>query len=273
MTDRATLASMNARPVPHTSDAEIDTLNALCRRLAGFKNDVSLEWVDGFMTALLAGPRVVPPSEWLPAMFGDAFERTFADPDDVRQAMAALMGRWNVLARQLDPEALLDDPDQLRLAPLVVDYSDEVRAELVAEGRLTEEELVLLPPNGAVWAEGFLDATQAFAQDWPEPDVSTDEGQFYDDCLMGIVALTLDEANLAEYLAEYLAESHPDQMPSRDDLIDEACFCVQDLRIYWIDHAPRHAPIRVEPRPGRNDPCPCGSGKKYKKCCGAAAPH
>jgi len=22
-------------------------------------------------------------------------------------------------------------------------------------------------------------------------------------------------------------------------------------------------------RPGRNDPCPCGSGKKYKKCCGA----
>ncbi|MBI3279156.1 MAG: SEC-C domain-containing protein, partial [Acidobacteria bacterium] len=23
-------------------------------------------------------------------------------------------------------------------------------------------------------------------------------------------------------------------------------------------------------KPGRNDPCPCGSGKKYKKCCGAA---
>jgi len=23
------------------------------------------------------------------------------------------------------------------------------------------------------------------------------------------------------------------------------------------------------PQPGRNDPCPCGSGKKYKKCCGA----
>jgi uncharacterized protein YecA (UPF0149 family) len=26
-------------------------------------------------------------------------------------------------------------------------------------------------------------------------------------------------------------------------------------------------PIRVEKGPGRNDPCPCGSGKKYKKCC------
>ena len=27
-------------------------------------------------------------------------------------------------------------------------------------------------------------------------------------------------------------------------------------------------PVRVEKEPGRNDPCPCGSGKKYKKCCG-----
>jgi hypothetical protein len=32
--------------------------------------------------------------------------------------------------------------------------------------------------------------------------------------------------------------------------------------------APKEAPARVEPRPGRNDPCPCGSGKKYKKCHG-----
>ncbi|MCB9672679.1 MAG: YchJ family protein [Alphaproteobacteria bacterium] len=28
---------------------------------------------------------------------------------------------------------------------------------------------------------------------------------------------------------------------------------------------------RAEPKVGRNDPCPCGSGKKYKKCCGARA--
>jgi len=26
-------------------------------------------------------------------------------------------------------------------------------------------------------------------------------------------------------------------------------------------------PVRLGPRAGRNDPCPCGSGKKYKKCC------
>jgi len=28
--------------------------------------------------------------------------------------------------------------------------------------------------------------------------------------------------------------------------------------------------VRAGPKVGRNDPCPCGSGKKYKKCCGAA---
>ena len=27
--------------------------------------------------------------------------------------------------------------------------------------------------------------------------------------------------------------------------------------------------VRESPKTGRNDPCPCGSGKKYKKCCGA----
>jgi len=27
-------------------------------------------------------------------------------------------------------------------------------------------------------------------------------------------------------------------------------------------------PIRTGPKVGRNDPCPCGSGKKYKQCCG-----
>lgn len=32
--------------------------------------------------------------------------------------------------------------------------------------------------------------------------------------------------------------------------------------------APKREPVRVEQRVGRNDPCPCGSGKKYKKCCG-----
>jgi SEC-C motif-containing protein len=41
----------------------------------------------------------------------------------------------------------------------------------------------------------------------------------------------------------------------------------------FVDGQPlTHPPVRREaPKVGRNEPCPCGSGKKYKKCCGAAA--
>jgi len=47
----------------------------------------------------------------------------------------------------------------------------------------------------------------------------------------------------------------------------------QETRGGELDGAARRAPSRPEPRAadgqkvGRNDPCPCGSGKKYKKCC------
>lgn len=33
--------------------------------------------------------------------------------------------------------------------------------------------------------------------------------------------------------------------------------------------SPKNRPVRVQPKPGRNQPCPCGSGKKFKHCCGA----
>ncbi|MFN3386533.1 MAG: SEC-C metal-binding domain-containing protein, partial [Candidatus Thermochlorobacter sp.] len=36
------------------------------------------------------------------------------------------------------------------------------------------------------------------------------------------------------------------------------------------EETPKQQPIRVEKTPGRNDPCPCGSGKKYKNCHGKA---
>jgi uncharacterized protein YchJ len=36
-----------------------------------------------------------------------------------------------------------------------------------------------------------------------------------------------------------------------------------------LKETPKVDPIRTDATPNRNDPCPCGSGKKYKKCCGA----
>ena len=59
-------------------------------------------------------------------------------------------------------------------------------------------------------------------------------------------------------------------------LIDNAAahllkWCPEDAAptdsVKWSP-APLTSPVRTTPKVGRNDPCPCGSGKKYKKCCG-----
>jgi preprotein translocase subunit SecA len=43
----------------------------------------------------------------------------------------------------------------------------------------------------------------------------------------------------------------------------------EDLQYAGGEEQPKKQPIRRKtPKIGRNDPCPCGSGKKYKKCCG-----
>jgi uncharacterized protein len=81
--------TMAASPREST-EADIEALEALCERLANFGADVSLEWVDGFMTALAASRRAIGLDEAVPAMFGDAFERAFSDPADVTQAMQTL---------------------------------------------------------------------------------------------------------------------------------------------------------------------------------------
>jgi preprotein translocase subunit SecA len=49
-----------------------------------------------------------------------------------------------------------------------------------------------------------------------------------------------------------------DAQPARaSDVVSEAAAAVEKAK-----------PVRVGPKVGRNDPCPCGSGKKYKQCCG-----
>ena len=43
-----------------------------------------------------------------------------------------------------------------------------------------------------------------------------------------------------------------------------------DGRWTYVDgDMPKPETVRLDKKVGRNDPCPCGSGKKYKKCCGA----
>jgi uncharacterized protein YecA (UPF0149 family) len=41
-----------------------------------------------------------------------------------------------------------------------------------------------------------------------------------------------------------------------------------DFDFYKENYIETHTPVTVAKTPSRNDPCPCGSGKKYKNCCG-----
>lgn len=236
-----------------------------CWRLGGFDRRVSPEWVDGYLSAVLAGPRAVPPEEWLPAMLGEAFERVFADPADVRFARRALTSRWRELAAQLDAEALLEEPDLIRLAPWILVYEEADRLDYVAQGLGTAEQALDELQPGVAWARGFAAATSSFAADWVVPDADTAAGRGFMASMDCIAALQLPAAELNAYLDAH----HPQGRPGRDELIDAACLAAQDLRLYWVEHAPRPETRRVAEQPGRNDPCPCGSGKKFKKCHGA----
>jgi uncharacterized protein len=49
----------------------------------------------------------------------------------------------------------------------------------------------------------------------------------------------------------------------------DGVWAVYDLREIWRTLGPRVETVRKADTPGRNDLCSCGSGKKFKKCCGA----
>ncbi len=74
-----------------------------------------------------------------------------------------------------------------------------------------------------------------------------------------------DTKGVVEFVARYRTK----EKPTRHHEIAE--FEKHEDRWYFTDGKP---PVqttikRETPKVGRNDPCPCGSGKKFKKCCGA----
>jgi uncharacterized protein len=246
------------------TEAELQAFEQTCERIARFDEQFSFERVDGMLCALAATPHAVEPAVWLPALFGDAFERAFGDPEAQAPALRALQARLAVLRSELDPEALFDEPDYLRLEPLVAEWDDASRRKLVDEGALSEADAALVQ-TGVEWAEGFLDAVQALPQLWTLP-VHEEAAAVFEQSFQQIEVLLLP-MDSDDYRA-HVAVAYPKGEPTRDDMLAEACMSVQDLRMYWVDFAPKTATRRVEATPGRNDPCSCGSGKKYKKCHG-----
>jgi uncharacterized protein len=259
--------SLPLHGVRDNNPGEIKAFDATCERLAGFDPEIGFEWVDGFLAALATGARLPEPAQWLPLLCGDAFERAFADPPDAAQAERSLLLRLKVLRDQLDPQALMEDPEALRLNPLMAEWTDADRERLVQQEAVPAEDAQAMQ-TGALWAEGFLDAIEAFPALW-EPPADEESAELLEALLDQIAALMMPPGH--EDYAAHVARYHPQRAPSREDLLAEACYSVQDLRVFWVDRAPKPETRHVEATPGRNDPCPCGSGKKYKKCHGASA--
>ena len=55
------------------------------------------------------------------------------------------------------------------------------------------------------------------------------------------------------------------------DVMDEPEEDEEFFREVWLPPV-SETYVRQTPKIGRNDPCPCGSGKKYKRCCGRVTP-
>jgi uncharacterized protein len=251
--------------IPRNSEAELLALEDVCTRLTGFDLNLSYERVDGFLTGLAACGSVPETTVWLQALAGDSFERVFADPPDQARATTALQARLHVLRKQLDPAELFDDPQTLRLEPLMESWDDGQRQQALAAAGLPAEEVALLQ-TGSDWAAAFFDAWETFA-DMPSMAASAQAEEVFAETLVHVEAL-MWPADAEEFTA-HLQQFWPDKAPTRDELLAQALWSVQDLRMLWVDFAPVPATVRVEVKPGRNDPCHCGSGKKFKKCHGA----
>jgi uncharacterized protein len=103
--------------------------------------------------------------------------------------------------------------------------------------------------------------------EWTAPK-DKESAQWHDTALEAIVALTEDDTD--EPTLSALSEDGPLSVSeSRLNVYGEALWAVYDLREIWRSIGPRVVQVIKEATPGRNDVCSCGSGKKYKKCCGA----
>jgi uncharacterized protein len=219
-------------------EADLEALDLFLASDVAPEHCMRISDLDGFLTGIAIGPELIVPSEWLPLVWGGE-EPVFADEEQARSVIGAIMGRYNEVLRELDT-----DP--------------EAYAPIFWEGPDGEE-------IAADWAEGFVDAIRLRPEAW-RPLLEDREALVL---LMPILALCGDEEGGspleldAEAEAELLAEA-PALIPA----------CVAGIDGFWKERRgwPEASPGRAKGRKakvGRNEPCPCGSGRKHERCCGA----
>lgn len=206
------------------SDAEIDALADLVDRIDEATDaPVSLEGLDGFITALLCSPRAIPPAEYFPVLLEreDGLAAVFEDEADEARFLALFERRRNEVARAL-AAPIEDLADSRALSPLVMDW-DGLLAELPpAEARRLKD--AGIPPYAQLWASGFLLVVEHWEADWELPAGSKDEA-FVDEVLDPFYILAAPQDEL----------SPEERAVRREDHLALAVWGAYELREFWLD--------------------------------------
>ncbi len=205
------------------NEADIATLADLIDE-AATRTDapLSLEGVDGFITALQCTPRDIPAEEYLPVLFGlDKPAELFPDPKDYNRVQSLMNRRWQEIARALAaPIDSLADPRAL--SPLILDWEG-----MLAELPKKEAEAIRLegvPPYASIWAAGFLQVVEHWEDEWALPPDSKDEA-FVDEMLDPLYVLMTPPEEWTD----------EERKTSRNDYVAMSIWSCYELRDFWRD--------------------------------------
>ncbi|SFS16043.1 uncharacterized protein SAMN05421771_2833 [Granulicella pectinivorans] len=213
---------------------DLDALEELLESDATPETCMWLSELDGFLTGIAAGPERIPPAEFLPVIWGG--EGPGFDGENSAPVVKSIVALLADIAAGLEkgPEAVLP-----------VFWESEDGKE-----------------DATDWVEGFLQAIDLREEAWmPLLERKRDKAM-----LTPMLLLARDEeGNPLMPVEEGEEGPSEEQFADALEMIPE---CAVGIYGFWRLREMRVSPIVREMAPGRNDPCSCGSGKKYKKCCG-----
>jgi uncharacterized protein len=194
--------------------------------------------LDGYLTGIVVSPDLLLPSDWFDGIWGQN-EPTFDSLDQMKTVIAAVMDYYNAIIAALDAAfKQIEAKKPADYRPLFLAASDKPKHEVVR-----------------TWVRGFGKAMALAPERWS----SLAEDERLQALLMPFVG--------------FLDVKDPDFEPADniDELLDEAATAIPRAAIILRKIAQFRAErtARRRSKVGRNDPCPCGSGLKYKRCCGA----
>lgn len=260
----------DSQPSEHDLDdaasATLDTLESVLEAVRDrLPETPPWEICEGLLTALLCMRRDIDANEWLPAIFGVEADAVFASEAERTRFMMGWLEREAQLRAALQaPIESLDDA--CALSPAVLDWRGLLATLPEAERQQAHEEAGVPPPLAQLWAQGFLVALEYWPDDWAPPRDREIAELIYD--ALECIGELLEDDQGEPVLNLYEESAAPSVSQARFDVFGEALWAVYDLYAIARSLGPRVDPVHSS-KVGRNDPCLCGSGKKYKKCCGA----